>query len=155
MTSRILSVMANASGPRPRPTDSTFAPGVYVKAPDGGKQRPARIVAGDGGKLVVQFYDYCDKRTVKLDVNRLLKSDRTVNNLKGGVAGGKPDCEVEWQGTWYAAKVQKNENGKHYIFRTSVTTVPGTSGWETTAFVSTRKKTFHVRSNPAHSDSAC
>lgn len=108
-------VMARSSGSRPKATSEKFSPGSYVKAPDGGRQRPARIVGQDGDKLVVQFYDYCDKRTVKLDVDQVAKSDGQFKAARGQVTTGKADCEVEWQGAWYPAKVLKKENGKFYI----------------------------------------
>lgn len=108
-------VMAKATGSRPKATGEKFAPGCYVKAADGGRQRPARVVAHDAEKLVVQFYDYCDKRTAKLDINQVAKSDGQIRAGRAQVANVKADCEVEWQGAWYPAKVLKKENGKFFI----------------------------------------
>jgi hypothetical protein len=105
-------VLAKASGTRPKVADAKFPVGSYVQA----KGRYGRVVGADGGQYAVQFYNYCDKVVEKFPAADLVASKRepgkTVVRLDAGV---KPDCEVEWQGQWWDAKVLKEENGRWYI----------------------------------------
>src|SRR5205085_143659 len=108
-------VIAKAAGSRPRATSAEFALGSYVRAPDRGRHRTGRVVARDGDRLVVEFYDYCDKRTVKCKLDEVVKSDRTLDDLRSRRVNARADCEVEWKGNWFPAKVLKKENGKFFI----------------------------------------
>ncbi len=109
-------VMAKASGPRPKVAEAKFPIGSYVRASDKGKQRVGRVVDVKGERYTVQFYDYSDKRTAPYAVKDLTASTGEVGPARVVLdAGVKPDCEVEWEGSWWPAKVLKTENGKYYI----------------------------------------
>jgi hypothetical protein len=105
-------VLATASGPRPRGTNAKFAVGSYVLA----SGRPGRVVGVEGEKYTVQFYAYSDKLTEEFAAKDLAASNREPGKVAAALdAGVKPDCEVEWKGTWYAAKVMKKEKERWYI----------------------------------------
>jgi hypothetical protein len=109
-------VMAKASGPRPVSINAKLNPGSYVETPAGGTDHFGRVVGADGDKVRVQFYDYCDKRIVNYPAKDLKVSTREPGQGRLVVDGGvKPDCQVEWQGQWYDAKVMKKEKDRWYI----------------------------------------
>jgi hypothetical protein len=109
-------VFAKTANPQPKTDNAKFPVGGYVIAPDGGRQRVGRVVAADGDRRVVQFYDYTEKRTVNCPLNDLSVSTGETNRTTAVVdAGTKADAEVEWQGKWYPAKVLKTENGRDFI----------------------------------------
>jgi hypothetical protein len=89
----------------------------YVVAPDRGRKRPGRVVAVRGGQLVVQFYDYSDKRTVTVEPGQVAKAP--AGGAAGGVAAAeKPEIEVEWGGQWWPATVVQKNGDKtliHYV----------------------------------------
>jgi hypothetical protein len=67
----------------------------------------------DGDRFTVQFYDYSDKHSAPYAADQLALSTREAARPAEPIdAGVKPDCEVEWHGTWWSAKVLKRENGK-------------------------------------------
>jgi hypothetical protein len=106
-------VLARASGPRPKSSDPKLQPGVYVDTPSGA---PGRLVAIEGDRGTVQFYDYSDKRAVGYKISDLKLSTREPGKALPVIdAGVKPDCQVEWQGNWYPARVVKKEKNRWYI----------------------------------------
>lgn len=106
-------ILAKASGARPKANDAKFPLGSYVQA----KGRYGRVVGADREQYAVQFYNYTDKVIEKFAAADLVASKREPG--KGAVArldvGMKPDCEVEWQGRWWDAKVLKEEKDRWYI----------------------------------------
>lgn len=109
-------VLAAASGARADAADPRFALGSYVVAPDGNRRRTGRVIAIEGGRPTVQFYDYTDKRTVVLDADQLTPSTRVASVPRPQRdAGKKPDCEVEWQGSWWAARILEKKEGRYLI----------------------------------------
>jgi hypothetical protein len=109
-------VLARASRPRPKAAEAKFAVGSYVTAPDGERRRTGRIAARQGERYVVQYYDYSDKRTVSVEASELEASTRVAEvPPEEKDAGIEPDCEVEWQGRWWPAKVLRREGERTYI----------------------------------------
>jgi hypothetical protein len=108
-------VLAQTLGSRPKAADAKFPLGSYVKALDNGQARIGRVVAIKGDEYTVEFYDYSDKRTSPYGADDLAASTGGVAARLALDVGVKPDCEVEWQGAWYRAKVLKTVDGKHYI----------------------------------------
>jgi hypothetical protein len=88
--------------------------GEYVAALDDSGQRAGRLVGIHDGKLVVQFYDYSEKRTVELAVTKVagLPPD---GKLPGQHAEKPAEIEVEWKGSWYLATVIKTDGKKTHI----------------------------------------
>jgi hypothetical protein len=108
--------LAKTKGSRPRAADAKFPIGSYVSALDDGRRRIGRVVAVKDDEYTVQFYDYSDKRTSPCPADELKSSTGDVAPPQLALdVGMKPDCEVEWQGTWYPAKVLKTANGKYHI----------------------------------------
>jgi hypothetical protein len=105
--------VARASGARPRAADARFPVGSYVKALDHGQKRTGRVTAVDGDRCTVEFYDYSDKRTAAYAARELTASAGDVAPTLD--AGVKPDCEVEWQGGWYPARLLKTDKDKYRI----------------------------------------
>jgi len=109
-------VMARASGPRPKGAGAKFPLGSYVRAADKGQSRVGRVVAMKDELYTVQFYDYSDKRNASYAVKDLKASAGDIGRSAVVLdVGVKPDCEVEWQGTWWPAKLLKTQGGKYYI----------------------------------------
>src|SRR5205807_1688049 len=92
-----------AAGPR-----GGFRPGEYVLAPDAGKRRPARVVGWAGGKYAIEFYDYSDKRVVRLPADRLQRI--TFKSYKAG-----QELEVMWGGKPWKARVLEVAGDFHLI----------------------------------------
>jgi len=108
-------VIGKATGPRPAGS-AKFPAGCYVETPAGSRDRFGRVVRIDSDQCVVQFYDYCVKRTVKFPAKSLTISTREPGKaLEALDVGVKPDCDVEWKGSWYPATVVKKENERWYI----------------------------------------
>ena len=55
----------------------------------------------------MQFYDYTDKHAVKYAVSDVAPSTRKPRKPTRLDVGVKPDCQTEWQGQWFPAKVLK------------------------------------------------
>jgi hypothetical protein len=108
-------VLAAASGPRLKGAGKEFAIGSYVQT--GG--RWGRVVSADGDKVTVQFYIYCDKVTEDLAAKDLVASTREPGKAFARLdVGVMPDCEVEWNGHWYDAKVVEKQAARwriHYL----------------------------------------
>lgn len=87
-----------------------FPPGDFVLAPDGNRTRVGRVVGGEKGKAVVQFYDYTEKRRVELADTKVtaLPKDWLV-----GAAGQK--VEVLWSQNWFPAYVLLTSGDQSYI----------------------------------------
>jgi hypothetical protein len=93
---------------------AAFRIGDYVAAPDDSGRRAGRVVGVRDGKLVVQFYDYSEKRTVEVAVAKVAKM--LPDGMLPLLPGEKPaEIEVEWQGRWYPATVVKIEGAKTHI----------------------------------------
>jgi hypothetical protein len=93
-----------------------FPAGSYVELPAGSRDRYGRVVGVDGEKCIVQFYDYCVKRTVKFPITSLTTSTREASKaLEALDVGVKPECDVLWEGSWYPATVIKKEKDRWYI----------------------------------------
>jgi hypothetical protein len=108
-------VIGEATGPRP-PGSAKFPAGCYVETPAGSRDRHGRVVRVDGDQCTVQFYDYCVKRTVRFPAKSLTLSTREPGKaLEALDVGIKPDCDVEWKGSWYPATVIKKEKDRWYI----------------------------------------
>ena len=107
-------VIAKTSGQFTKAPQAKYPIGSYVRA----RRRYGRVVGvkGDDAKeYSVQFYNYADKVVRAYAEKDLVASTRKP---AGRVATMKPDCKVEWQGTWYDAKVLKTEKDRwliHYI----------------------------------------
>jgi hypothetical protein len=109
-------VLARTSRPKPRAGDAKFPIGSYVQALDQGRSRVGRVVAVTAGRYTVEFYDYSDKRTAPYAPDNLTPSTGTVARPPGVLdAGVMPDCDVEWHGVWYPAKLLKTEKDKYSI----------------------------------------
>jgi hypothetical protein len=98
-------VIAKAMSTRPRDENQSLPAGTYVEAPDNGRPQFGRVIAGGNDRVIVQFYDYTEKRVVSFDANRVARSTRTPRAPTLLDAGVKPDCLVEWRGAWYPSKV--------------------------------------------------
>jgi hypothetical protein len=93
---------------------ATFRIGDYVAAPDDSGRRAGRVVGVRDGKLVVQFYDYSEKRTVEVAVAKVAKM--LPSGMLPLLPGEKSaEIEVEWQGRWYPATIVKTEGQKTHI----------------------------------------
>jgi hypothetical protein len=108
-------VLAKARGPKPKAGNGKFPIGGYVVPT--GRQRAGRLVAVDGDRYVVQFYDYTEKNKETFASKDLTAStgDQVRPNAVVLDVGMKPDCEVEWQKSWWPAKVMKTEKERYYI----------------------------------------
>jgi hypothetical protein len=98
---------ARAPG-RPAPREGPFALREYVLARDGDKQRPGRVVGREGEDYVVEFYDYTDKRRVRLPASGLAKIRLTT--FKAGET-----VNVSWDGAVFRAKVVRVEGDFHRV----------------------------------------
>jgi hypothetical protein len=97
--------LAKSTGPRPQLRSARYAIGSYVRALDNGAPKFGRVIGGDGDDVLVQFYEYTQKRTVKYDTDDVARSTRKPRPPVLLDVGVKPDCLTEWRGTWYPAKV--------------------------------------------------
>lgn len=109
--------------------------GGYVYAPDDGKRRPARVVGWSGGKYAVEFYDYSDKRVVRLPGDRLAP----IHFQKYKVG---QELQVLWQGKAYRAKVVRVAGDFHFI------TYPG-YGHEWDEWILSNRVVVDTRGKPA------
>jgi hypothetical protein len=98
-------VFAKAAGHRSSGDNAQFPIGSYVEASGGGRRHFGRVVAADADKVTVQFYIYTQKRTVKFAPADVAPSKRTAQAISRLDDGVKPDCLIEWQGTWFPAKL--------------------------------------------------
>jgi hypothetical protein len=109
-------VLARTGGTRPAAISAKFPIGSYVKALDSGRSKIGRVVAVNGERYTVQFYDYSEKRNLPYAEKDLVASTGKTAPLDGALdVGVKPDCEVEWKGTWYPARVLKTARDAYYI----------------------------------------
>lgn len=108
-------IIARVGGEQPPAQKSQFPLGSYVVALDSGNKRVGRVVAIEGENYTVQFYDYSDKRTAQYVVGDLTASTGEAVAPMLLDVGVVADCEVEWQGRWYPAKLLKTEDGKYHI----------------------------------------
>ena len=94
-----------------------FPVGSYVRA----KRRFGRVVGvtsepSQADKPTrwyqIQFYLYSDKV-----VKQFAESDLTASTRKPAppMVRMQPDCQVQWQGAWYDAKVLKTETGRWWV----------------------------------------
>jgi hypothetical protein len=100
------------------PEEGDFALKEYVQGKDAKGTRVGRIVDYTGGKYVLEFYDYSDKKLVRLpaaDLNKIrFKTYKVGEQLK-----------VLWQGQLYDAKVLEVADDFHLV------TYPGWShSWD-------------------------
>jgi hypothetical protein len=107
--------LAAASARRPQAKAGRFSIGSYVRA----KGRTGRVVGLDGDRYAVQFYDYSDKSVAKFAAGDLAVANMNSSvATRAPIADQKPDCQVEWKGTWFDAIVLKEEGDRwqiHYI----------------------------------------
>jgi hypothetical protein len=109
-------VLAQVAGARARAPDAKFAIGSYVVAPDGDRRRPGRVVDVAGERYAVRFYDYSDKRICMLDALDLEPWTRaSVAASIDANAEPAADCEVEWNGSWWAARILREEGERHLV----------------------------------------
>jgi hypothetical protein len=108
-------VVARSTGRRPSGTIPAIPIGSYVEASGGGRRHFGRVVATEQDHVIVQFYDYTQKRTVTFAASDITLSKRTARTTARLEADIKPDCLIEWRGTWFPAKV---------LLRTSVDQQP-------------------------------
>ena len=109
-------VLARAAGPRPTMDSAPFALGSYVLAPDGERRRPGRVIGAQADAVLVQFYDYSDKRAISLPAAELAPSTGKLASEPD--EGLEADCEVEWHGDWWAARLLEKKDGRfkiHYL----------------------------------------
>ena len=88
-----------------------FPLGSYVRV----RGRYGRVVGIKGDSTepyVVEFYNYTEKQVKKYSEADLRASLRSTNRRTSAM---EPDCEVEWRGRWYPAKVLREANGQWYI----------------------------------------
>jgi hypothetical protein len=87
-----------------------FRLGEYVMAPDakGKPARPARVVGREGAQYAVEFYDYTDKRVVKLPASSLKRPSYVA--YKVGQL-----LRARWQGKLFAAKILAAKNDFYLI----------------------------------------
>jgi hypothetical protein len=98
-------VLASSKGARPNGGNSRIPVGSYVQATDRGRTSYGRVIRANSRRVLVQFYDYTEKRTVTYDAEDVARSTRTPRAPVLLDVGVKPDCLTEWRGTWYPAKV--------------------------------------------------
>lgn len=109
-------VLAPATGPRIQAAGARFLVGSYVVARDGGEERTGRVLAVEGERATVQFYDYSDKRSAVHPVAALTASTRVADQPPAVLdAGLEPDCEVHWGRRWWPAKLLEKKDGKYRI----------------------------------------
>jgi hypothetical protein len=108
-------VLATTSPVRAKTANAPFPIGSYVRA----KGRYGRVVGGDDAKCAVQFYDYCTKVVEEFPAAEVTASARRTKKDEARLdADLTADCEVEWKGEWWDAKVLRTENDRwriHYI----------------------------------------
>jgi hypothetical protein len=105
-------VLAKASGARPKAGNAKVPTGSYVLA----KGRYGRVVGTDGEKVAVQFYNYTDKVVETFEVADLVASKREPGKAVARLdVGMKSDCQVEWKGEWWDAKVLKEDKDRWHI----------------------------------------
>ena len=88
-----------------------FPIGSYVKA----NRRFGRVIGmieKPDQQYQIQFYSYSDKIVSQFSESDLTPSNRTPTP---SVVRVQPDCQVEWQGDWYDAKVVMAEKGRWWI----------------------------------------
>jgi hypothetical protein len=98
-------LIAASADSRLKHRNSALPVGTYVEAVDRGQRRFGRVIAGNTNRVTVEFYDYTEKRSVKFDADRVVRSTREPRAPTLLDAGVKPDCLVEWRGAWYPATV--------------------------------------------------
>jgi arylsulfatase A-like enzyme len=110
-------VLAKASGRPAKIPKAKYHVGTYVKA----KEAYGRVVSVKGvnaDEYSVQFYNYTEKIVKQYAVEDLVASTRKPAKPRPRgptVARSRPDCKVEWRGSWYDAKVLKTKNDRWYI----------------------------------------
>jgi len=72
-----------------------FPVGCYVETPAGSRDRFGRIVGVAGDQCIVQFYDYCVKRTVKFHAKSLTLSAREPSKALEALDGTEPEDVVQ------------------------------------------------------------
>lgn len=109
-------VLAATAGPRPVAEHAPFPLGSYVMVTDARGRRAGRLIGHAGDVCTVQLYDYSDKRSVVRRCSELELSTRTARPAPSALdVGLEPDCEVEWRGTWWAARVLERKDGRYRI----------------------------------------
>ncbi len=104
-------VIAPARGKVTAAPNAKYPLGSYVRA----KRRYGRVVGRAGEqnqRYQVQFYNYTDKVVREFAESDLAPSTRARSPE---VARLEPDCQVEWQGGWYEAKILRQENGRWLV----------------------------------------
>lgn len=96
-------VIAKASGSRPKAEDAKYAIGSYVKVRGRKMDKIGRVVAFKDNQYTLEFVDFSDKYTESFTADELT------------VSKNAPDCEVEWEGQWYPAKLIKTDKEKYYV----------------------------------------
>jgi hypothetical protein len=111
-------VLASSKGTRPHDGNASFPVGSYVMATHRGRPNYGRVVRADGQQLLVQFYDYTEKRAAIYDADDVVRSTRTPQAPVLLDVGVRPDCLTEWRGTWYPAKLlERKTSGGMPLFR--------------------------------------
>ena len=104
-------IITSSSGQVTDAPNAKYPIGSYVRA----KRRYGRVI-GLGGKenrpYQVQFYNYSVKVVREFAESDLVPSTRERSPQ---VTQLEPDCQVEWQGGWYAAKILRQENGRWLV----------------------------------------
>jgi hypothetical protein len=100
--------VSKVNGSRPATAAGPFRPGDYANAYSAGKWKIARIKGVSDNGALCEFYDYADKSSATLPVEKLQRISEITYNVGQKV-------KADWKGTWYEATIQKVENGFMYI----------------------------------------
>jgi hypothetical protein len=88
-----------------------FPVGSYIRV----KGRYGRIIGSVEDRhrnYVVEFFNYAEKEVKRFAESELRLSRRDSTGRSGNT---EPDCEVKWQGEWYAARVMRKAGGRWFI----------------------------------------
>jgi hypothetical protein len=91
--------------------DGSFRVGEYALV----NNRPGRVVAVNGDRRTVQFYEYTEKRRVQVPADKLAAIPAKWENR---LVIERAEIEVEWNGRWYPATILKKDGERtriHYV----------------------------------------
>ena len=88
-----------------------FPVGSYIRV-KGRYGRIIGLVEDRHRNYVVEFFNYAEKEVKRFADSQLRLSRRDSTARAGNT---EPDCEVKWQGEWYAARVMRKAGGRWFI----------------------------------------
>lgn len=111
-------LIADDRGSVNRASAGGFSTGDFINASYEGTEKPAQILDIKGESLKVEFYNYSDKIVDTIPLGSASKIEFATHPVGKSIT-------VMWNGKPYSAKIQKIENGFHWI------TYPGWShSWD-------------------------